>query len=288
MKMVIGRKGALVSLLTVLLLFQGCQKESTMSKPITGESLDAVSGAAWEKLGGKRIFFGHQSVGMNILDGVEVLLKEHPAIRLNIVKYADPSMFEAPVFAHAEVGQNGDPKSKSEAFERVLETGVGSRADIAFFKFCYMDFSNEAEVLKTFETYQAMIRRVKGKYPNLTLVHVTVPLTRMDAGLGAGLKIWIKKGIGKKSGGPYANAGRERLNDLLRKTYGGKDKLFDLAAIESTSPSGEPVTFRHEGKSYPSLYPGYTSDGGHLNESGKRLLAQRLLLFLARIAEKGN
>ena len=286
--MVIGRKGPLISLLTVLLVFQGCQKETPMSKTITGESLETVSGAAWEKLAGKRIFFGHQSVGTNILDGVEGLLKEHPAIRLKIVKYNNPSMFEAPVFAHAEIGRNGDPESKCEAFEQALEAGVGSRADIAFFKFCYMDFSNEAEVLKTFETYQAMIRRVKEKYPNLTLVHVTVPLTRMDTGLGAGLKLWIKKVLGKKSGGPYANVGRERLNDLLRKTYGGKDPLFDLAAIESTSPSGELVTFRHEGKPYPSLYPGYTSDGGHLNESGKRILAQRLLSFLARIAEKGN
>jgi hypothetical protein len=288
MKMVIGRKGAITSLLTVLLLFQGCQKETTMSKNVTGESLDAVSGAAWEKLAGKRIFFGHQSVGMNMLDGVSVLLKEHPAIRLNIVKYADPSMFQSPVFAHAEVGRNGDPISKCEAFEHVLETGVGSRADIAFFKFCYMDFSGEAEVLKTFDTYQAMIRRVKEKYPNLTLVHVTVPLTRMDTGLSAGLKILVKKVLGKKSGGAYANVGRERMNDLLRKTYGGKDPLFDLATIESTSTSGEPVTFRHEGKMYPSLYSDYTSDGGHLNENGKRILATRLLLFLARIAEKAS
>ena len=282
MKTVIGRKGVLISLFTVLLLFQGCRKEPPMSKTITGESLDTVSGAAWEKLAEKRIFFGHQSVGMNILDGVDVLLKEHPAIRLNIVKYVNPSMFEAPAFAHAEIGRNGDPKSKCEAFEHVLETGVGRLADIAFFKFCYVDFSNESEALKTFETYQAMIRRVKEKYPNLTLVHVTVPLTRMDTGLGSSLKIWIKKVIGRKSGGPDANVGQERLNDLLRKTYGEKEPLFDLATIESTSPSGELVTFLYEGKPYPSLYPGYTSDGGHLNESGKRILAQRLLLFLAR------
>lgn len=286
--MVIGRKGALLSLLAVLLIFQGCQKETTMPRSVTEESLDAVSGAAWETLAGKRIFFGHQSVGMNILEGVEALLKTHPAIRLRIVKYADPSTFEAPVFAHAEVGRNGDPGSKREAFEQVLDAGVGRRADIAFFKFCYMDFSDEAEVLKTFETYQAMVRRVKEKYPKLTLVHVTVPLTRMDTGLSAGLKIWVKKVLGKKSGGPYANVGRERLNALLRKTYGGNDPLFDLAAIESTPPSGEPVTFRHEGQMYPSLFPGYTSDGGHLNEDGKRILATRLLLFLARVAEKGN
>jgi hypothetical protein len=288
MNMLVGRKDAFIPLLALLLLIQGCQKETTMSNTITGESLDTVSGAAWEKLAGKRIFFGHQSVGMNILDGVDVLLKEHPALRLNIVKYADPSMFDSPVFAHAEVGRNGDPKSKCEAFEQVLETGVGSRADIAFFKFCYMDFSNDAEVLQTFETYQAMIRRVEQKYPNLTLVHVTVPLTREETGLVASVKKWIKKVLGQKSGGSYANVGREKLNDLFRKTYGKNDPLFDLAAIESTSPSGEPVTFRHEGKMYPSLYPGYTSDGGHLNENGKRVLAQRLLLFLARIAEKSN
>lgn len=282
------RKGDGLLLLTVFLLFQGCQKEPTMPNNIQGQSLAAVSGSAWEKLAGKRIFFGHQSVGKNILDGVEMILKENPAIRLKVVRYVGPSLFVAPVFAHAEVGRNGDPGSKCEAFEQFVESGVGSRADIAFFKFCYTDIASEAEVLKTFDTYKSMIRRVKQRYPNLTLVHITVPLTRSDTRLIAMLKTWIKKTVGKKGGGSYANIGRERLNSLLRKEYEGQDPLFDLAAIESTSPSGEPVTFSYEGKRYPSLYPGYTSDGGHLNESGKQVVAQRLLLLLARIADNSR
>ena len=169
-----------------------------------------------------------------------------------------------------------------------MNQGSGAAPTSRSSNFATLDITSEAEVLKTFETYKAMIRRVKQRYPNLTLVHVTVPLTRSDTGLNAMLKTWIKKVVGKKSGGPYANIGRERLNGLLRKEYEGQDPLFDLAAIESTSPSGEPVTFPYEGKRYPSLYSGYTSDGGHLNESGKRVVAERLLLLLARIAENGR
>lgn len=35
--MVIDRKGALMSLLALLLFFQGCQKETTMPQTVTGE-----------------------------------------------------------------------------------------------------------------------------------------------------------------------------------------------------------------------------------------------------------
>ena len=34
----------------------------------------------------KKIYFGHQSVGFNILDGVSEILKNNPSIKLNIIK----------------------------------------------------------------------------------------------------------------------------------------------------------------------------------------------------------
>jgi hypothetical protein len=286
------RKCVVPLMVALLLLFSGCQEELKMPKIATGESLggslDNVSASTWKTLAGKRIFFGHQSVGENILDGVGILLKEHSAIRLKIAKFHDPSVFASPVLAHAEVGRNGEPVSKSSAFEQILDAGVGNRADIAFFKYCYADIRSDADAMKTMYSYRAMVRRVKEKYPNLTLAHVTVPLYRQEMGFVTNLKTLVKKIIGKKVGGPYANIGRERLNDLIRKEYGGKDPLFDLAEIESTSPSGEHVTVPFEGKVYPTLYSGFTSDGGHLNEAGQRIVAEQFLLFLARVAENGK
>ena len=209
-------------------------------------------------------------------------LKENPSIRLTIVETTDPSRFDAPVFAHARVGRNGDPGSKCEAFEQYMDSGIGSRADIAFFKFCYVDINRETDVGKMFESYKATVRRVKTKYPGLTLVHVTVPLTSTDYTLKVRLKTFVKGILGRKD----ENVGRGELNERIRKEFGGSDPIFDLAAIESTSPAGEPVTFTYQGKKYPCMYPGYTTDGGHLNSEGKRVVAVGLLQTLLRVVEK--
>lgn len=244
--------------------------------------MDNVSAAAWEKLSGKRIFFGHQSVGYNILEGVEALRKENPSIRLTMVETTDSLRFDSPVFAHAPVGRNGDPGSKCEAFERYLDSGIGARADIAFFKFCYVDIDRETDVEKMFESYKATVRRVKTKYPGLALVHVTVPLTSSEYTLKVRMKSLVKRILGRKD----ENVGRGELNDRIRKEYGGSDPIFDLAAIESTSPAGTPVTVPYKGKKYPSMYSGYTTDGGHLNNDGKRVVAEGLLQSLLRAAER--
>jgi len=242
--------------------------------------LDNVSSADWGKLAGKKIFFGHQSVGYDIMEGVSALQKEHPSIRLAIVETTDSSRFDAPVFAHAQVGRNGDPDSKCEAFERYMDSGIGNRADIAFFKFCYVDINRKTDVGKVFESYKAMVRRVKTKYPGLILVHVTIPLTSSGYSLEARMKAIAKRLLGKKD----MNIGRSELNERIRKEYSGSDRIFDLAAIESTSPMGESVTFTYKGRNYPCMYPGYTSDGGHLNGEGKRIAAEGLLQLLSRDA----
>jgi lysophospholipase L1-like esterase len=38
-----------------------------------------------------------------------------------------------------------------------------------------------------------------------------------------------------------------------------------------------------DGKTYYHLVPDYTNDGGHLNETGRKLVAEQLLLTIAAI-----
>jgi lysophospholipase L1-like esterase len=59
-----------------------------------------------------------------------------------------------------------------------------------------------------------------------------------------------------------------------------------MAAVESTYPDGRPCTFRVAGRTYESLVPEYTTDGGHLNERGRRAVAAQLLVFLAGLTGK--
>ena len=46
--------------------------------------LDAVGAPCWSEIGTRRIYFAHASVGRNILDGVEEILRERPSIGLAI------------------------------------------------------------------------------------------------------------------------------------------------------------------------------------------------------------
>ena len=73
----------------------------------------------------------------------------------------------------------------------------------------------------------------------------------------------------------------------LREAYGSINRLFDLATIESTRPDGTRSGFEKDGKTYYSLVPEYTYVSGHLNEAGRRVVAKRLLLFLANLNKVG-
>ena len=83
--------------------------------------------SSWKKLSEKKIFFGHQSVGDNIIDGIRDLMKEHPQIKLNIVETADKSDFNEGLFAHIRLGKNREPESKIHAFAQLMEGGIGGR-----------------------------------------------------------------------------------------------------------------------------------------------------------------
>jgi len=245
-------------------------------------SIKDVPAEAWQNLNEKKIYFGHQSVGYNILDGVKDVMKENPPIKLQIVETNNPADFNAPVFAHSRVGKNTDPKSKCEDFSVFMDKGLGEKTDIAFLKLCYVDVTSNTVVEKVFAGYKETMSVLKSKYPKVTFVHITVPLTTLQTGP----KAWIKKIIGRPVAGVDDNIKRETFNQKLRNEFSGKEPVFDLAAIESTLPAGSRAIFEKDGKAYPRLVPEYTDDGGHLNALGRKVAAEQLLIFLAKLVNQ--
>jgi len=72
---------------------------------------------------------------------------------------------------------------------------------------------------------------------------------------------------------------------MLRHAYVGREPFFDLAKLESTFPNGSQSTFTKDGNIYAALVPDYTNDGGHLNEKGRRIVAEHLLVYLAQLSQ---
>jgi len=276
------------SLLIGSLLFAVSCEGGNMSKDsgLAGAAA-AVSEQELQKVARKKIFFGHQSVGYNLLDGVRDILREKPGAAISIVDTTDPAMFYKPLFAHSAVGMNTDPGSKLSDFTKILDSGIGGKAAVAFVKFCYVDVTAESDAEKLFRTYQDSMALLKKKYPRATFVHLTVPLTSDRTDLTTLLKNTVKKVIGRPVRSYRDNITRDRYNSLLRRAYAGKEPLFDLAAIESTFPNGERVVDQRNGTTVYSLAPVYTDDGGHLNRQGRRIAAAQLLRFLAELPD-GN
>jgi hypothetical protein len=242
-------------------------------------TLEGVPQANWKRLSEKKIYFGHMSVGNNILEGVQDLAKEYPFVRFNVIETKSPSSFDKPIFAHSPIGKNEDPKSKIADFSHLIDMGVGEKADIALFKLCYIDILAATDADEVFMQYKNDMETLKKKYPKVTFVHVTAPLREVQTGL----LVPVKKIIGRSVGGYADNIKRSRFNELLRQEYKGKEPIFDLAAIESTYPDGTRFVFDSGGKKYESLIADYTHDGGHLNELGRKLVAAHFLVFLATL-----
>ena len=238
-------------------------------------SIKDISESKLERLSGKKIYFGHQSVGLNILDGVKDIIKENPKIKLNIVKTNEKADFSVPAVAHFFVGENTDPASKIRSFAENIEKGAGNNADIAFFKFCYVDFHAASDIEKVFLEYKNTMERLKKEYPSTEFIHVTAPLTTQTSAV----KAIVKRLLGK----PDNNINRNKFNELLHREYADKEPIFDLAKTESTYPNGSRASFTSGGANYYSLVPEYTDDGGHLNERGRKVVALELLNFLSNL-----
>ncbi|MFT3840589.1 MAG: SGNH/GDSL hydrolase family protein [Myxococcaceae bacterium] len=225
-----------------------------------------------ELISKKKVFFAHQSVGQNLVDGVTKLaFDEH--VMLRVVPYK-PGALSEPGLVHAQNGVNGQPETKLKGFGELLSQTEG--ADLAAMKLCYVDFTPDTDAAALFAKFKAAHDEVKQKHPGLKVMVITTPLTTVQRGLKAALK-------NKLGGGAYGereNVKRHQFNELIRKEYQGKEPFFDLAALESGSGTAA-CTFERDGQTWPCLRDEITDDGGHLNANGQRQLATAWVAALA-------
>ena len=239
--------------------------------------VDASLRTQLERIAQRRIFFGHQSVGVNLLDGIKQLATS-VGVPIRVVEVPTASGVPQATIGHTFVARNGDPLQKLQSFEHAFgqqPTGL----DIALMKFCYVDITADTDAKALFARYRATIDDLRAKNPGTTFVHVTAPLTNVQSGL----KESLKKLIGRAPYGTIENIRREEYNALLRHAYQGREPVFDLARAESTAPDGTAVTVEWNGSIAPAMAPAYTDDGGHLNAAGKLHAARELISILAAI-----
>ncbi len=224
-----------------------------------------------------KIFFGHQSVGFNIMNGVESIYR-NSNIPINIAEDSVDGLQES-FFLHAPVGKNKDPKSKIDDFARKI-IDLDGNIDIAFLKFCYVDFRDGVDVKDVYTYYDKKINMLSDKYPHIKFVHLTSPLTIKKETWKTKLKLLF--GVG----GLWEyrdNVVRNQYNSILLSDESKTTSIFDIARYEATSADGSVEKFSYEGNDYLYLDPRYSSDGGHLNEQGSQWVAGKLLDFIQKI-----
>lgn len=235
----------------------------------------AVDGAAQaepgdlQALAEQRVFFGHKSVGKNIMAGMEQVYAAHGVAGAPVIELEPgetTTLPEGGAFVHSHIGENYHPIGKLRNFDAMIRGGLGDQVDVAALKFCYIDIRWDSDVDGLFSQYQETMAQLQADYPDVRFIHVTAPLTTGPYGIRDHVKVLV---------GRNDNAARERYNDLMREAY-GSDELFDLAALEATEPDGE---IREQ-----ELFAGYSTDGAHLNPGGSEMLAAELVGFLAEAA----
>lgn len=255
----------------------GSEEVSEMSS-MPASALSDVSGDDLARLASARIFFGHQSVGYNIVEGLQDVVKSDPRVRLHIVESRSPADAKNGGFLHAAIGRNVFPTEKDSDFVSVLDEGFGREGDIALYKYCYVDVQPRTDAAALFQEYRRNYEAARARFPDLTIVHVTMPLMVSENALVSRWRIW-RMGYSQRQ----LNVIRNEFNRLLLAEYGASGLVFDLAALESTRPNGARAVFLDGADSVYSLVPEYTFDGGHLGEGARRMVAEQLIAFLARV-----
>jgi hypothetical protein len=248
-----------------------------LSQPTSFPMFADVTPGEWDRLASRRIFFGHHSVGGNILDGVAKLLQEHPGIRLRVMETADPSEMRTPGLYHARVGKNMQPGTKLAAWAEVAGA-MGGEA-VALLKYCYVDVERDTDTDRLFAEYRDGVARLRAARPGLRVVHVTLPL---QTDWGAFWHYW-RHFKGKYTTYRELNWVRHRFNERLRAEYAGREPIFDLARLESVGPAGESHAVRYRRTTVPVLARIWTDDGGHLSHAGRRHVGEAFLAALAKL-----
>jgi hypothetical protein len=201
-----------VILFIILVSFFTSCSEHKVDKDLIMNHTEKVNLEVLQK---SRIFFGHKSVGYNIIDGIKDLMNEAQKNNINIIEFDQNQNLPEYYFLHSQVGNNGEPDKKCDDFLNILNMDMLNQLDVAFLKFCYVDVQAQSDVQTIFNYYKITMDSVQKEYPDLRLVHVTIPLTILQSGW----KATLKKIIGREVSGFSANIKRNQFNDLIREHY---------------------------------------------------------------------
>ena len=233
------------------------------------------------RLSTSSVYFGHQSVGANMLAGVREMIAE-----LDVGLIIQPAERNSPIVApgiyESRIGENRAPLTKITDFANTVRSFGQSGADVAMMKFCYVDTTADADPDTIFAQYVEQIERLENEFPETTFVYMTMPLTSPSTDL----RNRVRQIFGRMAmidSGKRENLARNRFNELLRAAKGATGRLFDVASVQSTKPDGSDYLVDVDGNAYEALYHGYTYDGGHLNRRGRYVLARELISFLATV-----
>ncbi len=238
--------------------------ESEVSQEKSFET--SISTECIKTINSHRILFAHMSVGDDILSGLALensTLKEQIAMhKVEAVSQIDP---QKSGISHIAIGANAQPLQKLSNFRQFLfSNNNGQSFDLVGIKFCYVDITHTTDIQAVLNEYTALVKDVKKRYPYITFVHFTVPLTTHYRNLKSRIKHVIL--------GDQDNIKRNTYNELLHEAY-KNDEIIDIAGIESTYADGNRMRHSYFQTSHYSLIPAYTTDGGHLNDLGKKRAA---------------
>ena len=250
--------GSLLALAAAFLVFSGRGYAEEQAVSLTKADVEAAAR--------QRVLFAHQSVGANILDGVRKLADENN-VKLTITE-SRSDQGKTPAIFQFMVGQNGDPLGKIKDF--VSTSSSFPDIDIAMVKICYVDLNKSSDATAVAKTYADAIKTLQRAHPSTRFIAITSPLTAVPSGA----KAWVKSLIKGSSPELADNEKRKDFNDYLRKEF-DKDHLFDLAALEAEKAVAD------DGKEIEVMRPSLTSDGGHLNAAGQRLVGAAFIKLLA-------
>jgi len=259
----------------VLLSLTACVKPIESQEKIMLQTLEDLSEKNFQLMKSQRIFFAHQSVGKNIIDGLELLMQETGTAFFNIREIVQAAP-EEPAFLHAYVGENRIPETKIAAFQEYCLQNDSLHFDVAALKFCFVDVDKSTDVVALFENYQKMVTNLQNQQPEIKIVHFTVPIMARSRGF----KHTVKKMLGRRVHEDADNVKREEYNDLIRNTY-RPDRIFDIAYFESIGKDGNRYRYTHRNQNFYTLQEEWTDDGGHLNTEGSVYIAEQLILFLS-------
>jgi hypothetical protein len=143
---------------------------------------------------------------------------------------------------------------------------IAGKVDIAMFKLCWIDSPFERTgPAAFFNSVRATMESLEKAYPKVKFVWWTMPITTSSYYEASSVR-----------------AQRQLYNAAVRAyCEAGKKWLLDLAALESHEDSGKPLV---DASGNELLYPGYSTDGGHLNPAGRLKVAKAYWRLLAEVA----